>query len=123
MFASWHAAHEAARAVLALSPSLPAHAALEAYSVLTRLPPAQRATATDVRAFLEREFPGPHLVLDASATSGLVAELADHDITGGATYDGLIAVTARTAGATLYTCDRRARRVYERLGVEIRFVG
>jgi toxin FitB len=53
----------------------------------------------------------------------LVRELAERGIWGGAAYDGLIGATAKSAGATLYTCDRRARLTYEQLGVDVRFVG
>jgi uncharacterized protein with PIN domain len=40
-FASWHEAHAAAARVVADRPDLVAPAALEAYAVLTRLPPPQ----------------------------------------------------------------------------------
>jgi hypothetical protein len=53
----------------------------------------------------------------------LVHELARQDIRGGATYDALIAVTARDAGASLFTCDLRAQATYERLGVRVTFLG
>ena len=53
----------------------------------------------------------------------LIDELVLRGISGGATYDALIGMTAKAAGATLHTCDRRARLVYERLDVEVRFVG
>lgn len=122
-FATWHEAHVAARTVLDLSPRLPAHAGLEAYSVLTRLPAPHRARAADVQGYLRKEFPGAWLTLPGEAVSELVDVLVEVGIVGGATYDGLIATAAKAAGATLYTCDRRARSVYERLGVEVRFVG
>ena len=53
----------------------------------------------------------------------LIPEFAERDIRGGATYDALIAATAREAGARLVTCDRRALSVYERLGVRVQFLG
>jgi predicted nucleic acid-binding protein len=68
-------------------------------------------------------FPAPWLTLSGEAVASLVAELAALGIAGGSTYDGLIAATARTAGATLHTCDRRGRLIYDRLGVDVRFVG
>jgi len=122
-FATWHFAHDAALDVVQSSPTLPGHAGLEAYSVLTRLPPPHRANKDDVRAFLARTFPGEWLVLPGKAVALLVEEFARRGIYGGATYDGLIGATARASGAVLHTCDRRARLVYERLGVEVRFVG
>lgn len=122
-FAAWHGAHEAARKILDLPTRLPAHAALETYSVLTRLPPPHRANPGEVSDFLGREFADAWLTLPGPAIATFIVELAEHGIVGGATYDGLIGVTARAAGATLFTCDRRARLVYERLGVEVEFVG
>lgn len=76
-----------------------------------------------MRAFLARAFPDDWLVLPGPAIARLIDELVQRGISGGATYDALIGVTAKAAGATLHTCDRRARLVYERLGVEVRFVG
>jgi toxin FitB len=42
---------------------------------------------------------------------------------GASIYDALIALTARTAGATLISLDRRAKPIYELCGVELRFLG
>jgi predicted nucleic acid-binding protein len=122
-FATWHFLHEEAADIVRGGPALPAHAGLEAYSVLTRLPDPNRANPDDVRAFLARAFPSGWLVLPGETMPGLIAEFAERGIAGGATYDGVIAATARAAGATLLTCDRRARPVYERLGVRVNFVG
>ena len=51
---------------------------------------------------------------------GLVRTLARAGRIGGAVYDALVALTARVAGATLVTADRRAMAVYELVGVEVR---
>jgi hypothetical protein len=122
-FASWHEAHGAALEVLDLEPRLPAHAGLEAYSVLTRLPAPHRSRPADVRTFLVHEFPRPWLTLDGEAVARLLGELVEQGIAGGTVYDGLIGAAAKAAGAPLYTCDRRARVTYDRLGVVVRFVG
>ena len=53
-----------------------AHAALEAYSVLTRLPPPHRAPAGLVVEFLSTQFSEPYLVLTAAASRALVQETA-----------------------------------------------
>lgn len=121
-FASWHEGHSAARAALTTTVRLPAHVALEAYSVLTRLPPPHRATSSVVWAFLQNRFPDPYLCLPASDHRNLLREASERDITGGALYDALVAATARLAGATLLTRDRRAVRVYEALGTPFRMV-
>jgi predicted nucleic acid-binding protein len=39
---------------------------------------------------------------------------------GGAVYDALVALTAKRAGATLVTADRRAASIYELVGVSFR---
>ena len=121
-FASWHEGHTAAREALSGAPRLPAHVALEAYSVLTRLPPPHRAPADIVVTFLESRFPEPPLTLPAADHVGLLRDVSARGITGGALYDALIAATARHAGATLLTRDRRATRIYESFGVDFRFV-
>jgi predicted nucleic acid-binding protein len=38
-------------------------------------------------------------------------------------YDAVVGLTARHAGATLLTRDRRAREVYDLLGVQYEVVG
>ena len=116
-FASWHEGHSSAAAVLARRPRVPAHVLLEAYSVLTRLPPPHRAPADLVATFLTERFPDAPLVLAPRAYAALVAAAAVEGVAGGAIYDALIAATARHAGATLLTRDQRARVIYERMKV------
>jgi predicted nucleic acid-binding protein len=122
-FATWHPAHVAARRKLDTGPSLPGHAGLEAYSVLTRLPAPHRAEASDVGAFLRAAFPDAWLILDGSELASLVDRLVVLGIAGGPTYDALIGATAKQAGATLITRDRRALATYQRLGVDVDFFG
>ena len=122
-FASWHEAHESAAAALARAPRVPAHVLVEAYSVLTRLPPPHRAPADLVAAFLAERFPDAPLVLPPGAHRVLVQQSAAAGITGGGIYDALIAATARHAGATLLTRDQRARAVYDRMKVAYELVG
>jgi predicted nucleic acid-binding protein len=52
----------------------------------------------------------------------LIKYLATHNVTGGATYDALVASTAKAVGATLLTRDRRAIGIYELLQVEYELV-
>lgn len=94
-FASWHEGHSSAASVLARKPRIPAHALIESFSVLTRLPLPHRGPPEVVRQFL----------------------------TEGAIYDALIAETAKHANATLLTRDRRALPTYERLGVRFELIG
>lgn len=118
-FASWHELHDAADRALASGARLVAHSALETYSVLTRLPPPHRTPGPLVQEFLRERFPEPYLVLPESAHRDLVPTLVDLGISGGATYDALIAVTAVQAGARLVSCDRRATLTYQRCGVQV----
>ena len=121
-FASWHEGHASAAAVLARRPRVPAHVLIEAYSVLTRLPPPHRAPAELVATFLTERFPEAPLVLPPRVYASLVAAAAVEGVAGGAIYDALIAATVRHAGATLLTRDQRARVVYERMKVSHQFV-
>jgi predicted nucleic acid-binding protein len=115
-FAAWHQAHDSAIAVLARKPRLPAHAALESFSVITRLPPPQRPKPAVVLAFLRAHFGDSYLTLSAAQHATLLEEATAHAISGGAVYDALIAATAREAGATLISRDLRAAQTYELIG-------
>jgi predicted nucleic acid-binding protein len=121
-FASWHESHAAAARVVAGRPDLVAPAALEAYAVLTRLPPPHRAGGAIVRDFLERAFPRHPLTLPVDRVAGLVGELVAAGVSGGATYDAVIAITAAQHHRRLVTLDARARTTYERIGVEVSFI-
>jgi predicted nucleic acid-binding protein len=122
-FASWHEGHPSGVAALARRPRVPAHVLVEAFSVLTRLPPPHRAPAGLVATFLVERFPEPPLTLPPRAHLDLLRSCADGGLTGGAVYDALIAATARHAGATLLTRDARARSVYERMGIRYELIG
>ncbi len=122
-FASWHAGHRPALAVLARKPRVPAHVLLETYSVLTRLPPPHRAPADVVAGFLHERFGEAPLTLPPRAYLELVVTMAAVSLTGGAIYDALIAACVRNAEATLLTRDQRALPVYERVGVRYELVG
>jgi predicted nucleic acid-binding protein len=98
------------------------HCALEIYSVLTRLPAPHRAPGELVRDFLAARFLRPFLRLSAPAYREFLLQLPDHGITGGASYDALVAATAASHDAELVTCDRRAAPVYERYGVRVRLL-
>lgn len=121
-FATWHEGHHAAVAALARKPRVPAHVLVEAYSVLTRLPPPHRAPADLVATFLAARFPDPPLVLPARAYLRLLEASARSGLVGGGIYDALIAATAGHAGATLLTRDERARSTYERMHVPYEIV-
>jgi predicted nucleic acid-binding protein len=118
-FATWHVGHGTAAAALARRPRLPAHVALESFSVLTRLPAPHRAPAGVVAEFLNVAFPLAPLTLSGSAQLALVGLAVRAGLAGGAIYDALVAATAKQARATLLTRDRRAFFTYEAVGVRV----
>jgi len=119
-FGEWHQLNEPARAVLDEGAALPAHALLETYAVLTGFPAPHRAPADLVQAWLDDRFreilPPP----PAPQQRDLVRTLASAGRVGGAVYDGLVAMTAKLAGAVLVSADPRASAVYDLMGVEVR---
>ncbi|MGH8554325.1 MAG: PIN domain-containing protein [Gammaproteobacteria bacterium] len=121
-FASWHEKHEAARRAFDAELRLIEHCSLETYSVLTRLPPPQRAPGDVVRDFMAVRFRAPLLRLSARDYRRFLLELPEHEIAGGAAYDALVAATAAAHAAELVTCDRRAAPVYEKYGVRSRML-
>lgn len=121
-FASWHELHSAADAELSADTRLPAHCAVEAYSVLTRLPPPHRVAAPLVRDFMHERFRGQYVILSPAGYRDMIPRLVELGIPGGAAYDALIAFTAHDAGGELVSCDVRAADTYRRIGVAFRLV-
>jgi predicted nucleic acid-binding protein len=121
-FASWHESHKAAGRALRPGTRLIAQCAIEAYSVLTRLPPPHRAPADVVSQFLAERFPEDYLVLDSAPLRALLRSLPGLGIAGGATYDAVVGATAAHVGATLLSFDRRAARSYERSGCDLKLL-
>ena len=95
------------------------HCSLESYSVLTRLPAPHRSPGNLVRDFLGTRFPDPFLRLSVSEYRSFLLGLPEQRVSGGTTYDALVAATAATHDAELVTCDRRAAPIYERYGVRV----
>ena len=118
--AEWHECHEDADA--ALPRVAVAHTLVEAYSVLTRLPEPQRADPSVVAAVLRARFDRV-VSLTARDALRLPSTLAELGVSGGATYDALIALTAAAHGASILTLDRRAADIYRRCGVAARLIG
>jgi toxin FitB len=110
----WHEAH--GEAVAHVNEAVvPAHAALEAYSVMTRLP---NPLAPEVAGRLVGQF----RVIDTVEDGELVARCAQLGLTGGSVYDALIAWTANHHGLGLASRDQRAARVYDLIGVPVTWV-
>ncbi|CAN5281009.1 type II toxin-antitoxin system VapC family toxin [soil metagenome] len=115
-------AHEAHGAVAAWATGrvlgLSGHALVETYSVLTRLPGDSRVHPADAVALIDDNFT-ELLILSPEATSRSHRELARHGVSGGATYDGLVALAALEHDAVLVTRDARARPTYEAVGAKV----
>jgi predicted nucleic acid-binding protein len=121
--APWHEAHQPARAgLLAGDVRLPAHVAFETASSLSRMPEGRRIAPAVVLEALELGFPQPWLTLDAAAQRDALKRAIKAGVRGGALYDALIAATASKHGAKLLSADRRARTVYQAMGVEATFI-
>jgi len=75
-----------------------AHAVLEAYAVLTRLPPPHRLSPADAWAVLDRNWgEAETIALTATETWRALRELAAAGVSGGRIYDGGLAACARKA--------------------------
>lgn len=114
-----HAAvsHWAAGRELVLS----GHAAIETYTVLTRLPGDLRTAPTDASRVIEASF-ADIVTLSDPATHNVVRRLAQAGIAGGAAYDALVGMAAHRAGLTLATRDARAQATYQAIGAQIELV-
>lgn len=121
-FATWHEHHAIARKAMAGRPRLVAHAAVESYSVLTRLPPPHRAHPAIVHAFITERFAEPFLTLSETGCQEFLATVAARQILGGPAYDALIAFTAAEHEATLLSLDRRATATYESVGAAVELI-
>jgi hypothetical protein len=98
--------------------ALSGHAAIETYSVMTRLPGDLRLAPADAARLLAERFV-PSLLLAQKTTRRLADTLARLDISGGAVYDALVALAAVEHDAELATRDARARATYEAVGARV----
>ncbi len=112
----WHEHHAAALPVVteALGSDggviLPLPALVEAYAVLTRLPPPWRLRSADARRLLVDTFRTRSTVvgLDGAEAWDLLDGALASGVSGGGTYDAHIAACAKKAGAArLATFNRR----------------
>lgn len=115
-FAIWHEHHALARKAISSRPRLIAHAAVESYSVLTRLPPPHRAHPSIVHAFITERFAEPFLTLSEAGYQELLATVAADQILGGPAHDALIAAEHE---ATLFSLDQRATATYAAVGAAV----
>ena len=104
--------------VIADCPVAIAHVLAESYATLTRLPQPFRLSPVDCHAFLSSAFHAPPLSLSAGGYLRVLEVLAERGLAGGATYDCLVAQTAREHDAVLVSLDHRAAVRYSLLGAE-----
>lgn len=112
----WHEHHRVASAELEArlergeQLAVAAPTLIEAYAVLTRLPSPHRLLSADAWRLVEANFinQGTVIALCGPAYRRLLHRLAKQDVSGGRTYDAVIAECARVARAdTLLTLNRR----------------
>jgi predicted nucleic acid-binding protein len=119
----WHPLHGASRAALAREPrQLIAHAAFETVSAGSRMPEPYRVPPELILASLDRDYPSAWLGLNANEQRRALGTAVARGLHGGALYDALIAATAAEHGATLLSADRRARKAYEAMGADVRYL-
>jgi predicted nucleic acid-binding protein len=104
LLCSWHEHHERtrrefeARAASKWQLILAAHSLVEIYAVLTRLPPPYRLRGADARSLLEANWSKTKIVhLNGPETWRVLKDTEERGVTGGQTYDALIAVSALKA--------------------------
>lgn len=117
-----HEAHAEAEDALAGCEMTIAHVALETYSVLTRMPPPLRLDATAAAAIINARLPSSRVALEADGYASSLDTLAAAHVSGGATYDGLIALAALERDLMLVSRDLRAARTYRALGVQFQLL-
>ena len=119
------ASHVAHRAVSSWAANrslvLCGHALAETYSVLTRLPGDARLAPADAALLIDENFI-VNLPPSPEAASTAHRSFASLGITGGAIYDGLVAMAAREHDLVLATRDARAMPTYEAVGVQVEVV-
>lgn len=114
-----HVAHRSVSAALGdRAAALAGHALHETYAVLTRLPGDARVAPADAVRLLRERFESA-AILDSRSVRSAPAVLATAGVAGGATYDGLVALAARSAGLPVATRDRRAQSTYRLLDVAV----
>jgi predicted nucleic acid-binding protein len=99
-----------------------APALIEAYAVLTRLPPPHRLSGADALALLDANFikQAQVIALDGSSYRALLRRAPRDGIAGGRTYDAVIAECALKARSTaLLTFNASDFASFSKLGLEI----
>jgi predicted nucleic acid-binding protein len=109
LLSDWHAQHRRTLGsyekflAQGAQPVIPAHAILECFSVLTRLPAPYRLTPETARVALERTFSQTAIVVGMNPESvwSMIAMLSRLGLGGGRVYDAAISQSVADAGATV----------------------
>jgi len=121
---SWHEHHEVASALLITLLEggneivIPLLTLVEAYSVMTRMPPPHRLGSKDAAEILETSLRHRVILVGLEGDEGwdLLQDLSQRSITGGTAYDGVILACARKGGARRLLTFNRSH--FERLATE-----
>lgn len=113
---AWNPAHRVARSAVEAARCAVDHAVVEAYSVLTRMPEPGRLEPNMAAEAIE-DAVTKVISLPLASRLTLARTLAGYGVSGGASHDGLIALTAAHHDATLLTLDARAVPTYRACGV------
>ena len=108
--AAWHPDHDRADAALEADVRIPAHCAIETYSVLTRLRPPHQVPADAALRALRARIRSPWLTLDARSQSRFLGRAQEAGITGGAIY-GLMAREFAPVETRLKSVTNRLERL------------
>lgn len=98
------------------------HAWTESFSVLTRLPPDVRLTATQAGAVLGSVVPRVRGLSEEEYQS-FITWLPTSSVVGGSVYDALVGWVALAAELPLISRDERAIPTYRALGIEVLYIG
>jgi predicted nucleic acid-binding protein len=119
----FHDVAESAVAEVRAEGHLVAHTVAETYAVLSAPGFVYRTEPEAVVSYLDEFLEGSVPIQPRPEAYREALEILSGNRRGGAPiYDALIALTARDAGATLISLDRRAKPTYELCGVEFRFL-
>lgn len=120
---TWHSDHGVALSILADRPVGIQHVITESYAVLTRLPKGRGVAPNIALRSLRSAFGTDRLTLNSTELDDLLSRLASSGVSGGATYDAVVAETARLGHHQLVSLDTRAAQTYEAVGVQYMLLG
>jgi hypothetical protein len=118
----WHERRADAAATCKDGAKIPAHALFEAYATLTRMPEPLRISGHVAVAAPDRAWGRRTLVPPADLTTAVPRILARASVTGGSSFNALVALTAQAHERTLISLDLRAERTYRLLGITYRLL-